>query len=1129
MTSIYRNIYNILVFVMLLLLAASCRDDSLFPDDPDLEGSTTVELQFDFTPYAERQVRSFIDNPSGKTMAGIDDLAVLVYDKEGNLIPEMSMNLTAADLNVRDVPREDSDASNNKAAESETARGTFKMDIEYGQYYIYGLANIGRYAKDGTTRLTTSLQELERNHKEAIQTVEGLLKIQVEWDEDVLGNNKQMLGVFTDGRGDAPSTPDNSNLDSNPNYRRIAINRPGMTCHTWLRRCASKITIDFDGSNLLENTRVYFKQATVHDISKYCYLGTRNRIENANGMITNRKGGYTSDPGDPNDEYDPNNPKVHPNYRPVGGTRILYSNEADETKWPWVSKGHKYGKYYDSVRGDSVEFHAESAPGLYLYENMQGDGVEGVNDKEMNPEDWPSDNVDKADELKDQMEFGSYIEVEGYYDYHTSQHVSKGKIYYRFMLGKDTKINFDTERNYHYKLTLMPRGMGNDYDWHIEYVEKDRFDVRDPYFVSYLYNHSSTIPFKYTPSGEFKGAEVYRLHAEIVGNNWWPDGLTDYAPTAVSQQVQRASGAFSHDVDNDDFYRKDGAQQRYLGNGFLSLRETKDMNITTTQAGGVNMDAWNWYATESNKWVNDAYFYGKRSGSGSIDRSQRWYYFDGTEDNTKTGMEDYARIYDERTGAYEFNIPMFTRAKNLVKKTSYTGNNPFIAHTRSAFIRLTVYMRDRNTKQHLGTDKTIVRVEQVKRVVNPKGIYRKAGNNEPFHVRLMDLDSDEDIKFNVISSRGPWMAEVMGADDFIKLNGRHKVIHGATDTDIDFVVNFNKMNVASDKTVRNAVIRVRYNNYTCVHLIFVRQGYEPQEVGGINWRISNLRHPDLADKDFDPRDEGSMFKRNHLTQPIHPVCNVYNNSSAFPASFPSSVQKVTIAKSDGTPGNSINWNAEGFDGSGNFNTTLNMVTMKEYSDFYMNPNIKFGFGVLYADGATETAEMVDDAYGYYYGDSDCGKRGMRGLFAYHWNPGAIGFDNDKNNGKSIFFPIGRSGYGHRKTQDLINNGGILRYSCIRTSFFDEFAATPYYRVPWMPLFWDIFKRPGAIYWAKNVDISANIYDVNTGAPVNVTAEGQPGALDINFFSYDVNFIGLGNIFKSGQSSQSDACFIRLKQ
>ena len=57
---------------------------------------------------------------------------------------------------------------------------------------------------------------------------------------------------------------------------------------------------------------------------------------------------------------------------------------------------------------------------------------------------------------------------------------------------------------------------------------------------------------------------------------------------------------------------------------------------------------------------------------------------------------------------------------------------------------------------------------------------------------------------------------------------RKQVVTGSTGSSIEFTIRFNKLNTSDDKTVRNAVVRVLYNSYTCTHLIFVRQGYEPQ-------------------------------------------------------------------------------------------------------------------------------------------------------------------------------------------------------------------------------------------------------------------------------------------------------------
>ena len=65
--------------------------------------------------------------------------------------------------------------------------------------------------------------------------------------------------------------------------------------------------------------------------------------------------------------------------------------------------------------------------------------------------------------------------------------------------------------------------------------------------------------------------------------------------------------------------------------------------------------------------------------------------------------------------------------------------------------------------------------------------------------------------------------------------------------------------------------------------------------------------------------------------------------------------------------------------------------------------------------ATETQKEVSMAYGYYRRDNYPGggsPKGMRGMFAYYWDGKSVG--GSSYNGRNIFFPIGRAGYGHRK-------------------------------------------------------------------------------------------------------------------
>ena len=68
--------------------------------------------------------------------------------------------------------------------------------------------------------------------------------------------------------------------------------------------------------------------------------------------------------------------------------------------------------------------------------------------------------------LKDDVPYGTYIEVDAYYVSINPEKVGSGSIKYRFMLGKDVETDYNAERNYHYKLTLVLKNFANDADWH---------------------------------------------------------------------------------------------------------------------------------------------------------------------------------------------------------------------------------------------------------------------------------------------------------------------------------------------------------------------------------------------------------------------------------------------------------------------------------------------------------------------------------------------------------------------------------------------------------------------------------------------------------------------------------------
>ena len=68
-----------------------------------------------------------------------------------------------------------------------------------------------------------------------------------------------------------------------------------------------------------------------------------------------------------------------------------------------------------------------------------------------------------------------------------------------------------------------------------------------------------------------------------------------------------------------------------------------------------------------------------------------------------------------------------------------------------------------------------------------------------------------------------------------------------------------------------------------------------------------------------------------------------------------------------------------------------------------------------------------------------------------------------------------------------------------------------------PLMYDIYMRPGAIYWLEK--------RVNTTRK-NGEKVTEAIGWDINYFTFDFNYISSANVFSPNNSNNSDACFVR---
>lgn len=1032
-----------IVISLIAFAVTGCQDDFL-NEERIGKGNAAVSATLDFTPMSSALSQT---RAAGDALKDIKSLHILLYNEDGVLLQSWTQNETRGDLRnytVTSEDRTDADAENGHKAESTTARATFTLpgEIEYGKYYIYAVANI---------------PDLLTEYAESIKTVDGLKSIPLTWDntkntetgEYNVVNNGQMLGCFT-----------NSTSSNNSSDESLIINSKNVKLHAWLRRAASKVTVAFDGSNLKEGVFIYIQSVQIKDIPLQCYLGKDNNVG---------REGYTLDV-----------PKSGPEM--TDGETITYHDGEHD------SQGFEYGEgcasHRVTVGSPYLGSHAETAPALYFYENMQGagdsmpdkrqdaTGPEGKPDGEL---DYPGLPGDETYRLKDNVPYGTYIEVHAHYISNNSERLGNGHIIYRFMLGQDVIKDYNAKRNCHYKLTLKFKNFANEADWHIEYEEPEPGVMTpEPYYITYLYNHSMMYPIKVNTGGR----KIEYIKAEIEENNWAP-----------------------HNAGDDIYYTGAPNGVEAPWHGFLSLHKTTETVLYEDGENGIG--------------TNKAY-YNKAPKRGERE------YKTFTLPEGKTSEEfttegslsgDKYRVEKHPTEVFTYNIyiPMYTRAKQMISTTGYTGNNPYMAYQRKARVKITTKLE--------GLDKVFeneVPIYQVRRVVNPKGIYRSFKNNESFHVVLKRLPGEDQQMFTTFQSEGPWKAYVVKKHngDGITLSVTSpnttelrddpeygKAIYGKTGSVIDFSVNFS----GSSSENRYAIIRVEYHNYTCQHLIFVRQGDKPDDLvtGGVKWYAMNMKtSTELAST---PLDEGSLFKFGNWSQPI----DASSNKNPFEPWINVTPENFKVYPEDGltnaATGGKMNWTTITSKGKTEAfgNPEMENARVATAEDFWElrkeGSNVEQGYGVLYGDDAKETADNIVEVYGYDYKHNIQG-RGMRGCFAYN-----------SETGKSVFFPIGASGYGHRKQSYTASWGdpetlnGVLRYAAGRTKLYPS----PTER----PLFYDLYKRPGAVYWL-NAEIPKDQLTPTDGASLG---------WDINYFSFDFNFISSDNLIRSGGS---DACFVR---
>lgn len=1011
----YRALYTIFVLCSLILCSTSCSDDELVSSTQVGEGESLVKATVSFRPFSEGLASS---RTEGDAVKSIDDLCLLVYNEDGTeqLYYEF---FSKTELDIKLVDRTHTSTDNKKdPAEAQTDNATFEFPLPYGKYQICTVANMGDISKND-------------KYKGSIGTVTDLKNIVLEWDANNVAENDEMFGSFTvkPTRESTPSVPTNFNTDV------ITINKREIYLHAWIKRAASKVTVAYDASQLNDNVYIYLKSVQIKDIPKTCYLGKDNEPPYGNGEAKP-------------EEVLHNNAKNSIIY--YKGAKSGDDGKTAYKNWPHVSRGKKY--YYYTTSSENPESldnaHTETMNALFFYENLQGTGKSKKQDDDNdNKLDWPGMPGDDTYKNKDDKLYGTYIEVKAYYVNENADITTSGDITYRFMLGKDELKDYNAERNYHYKLTLCFKGNANDVDWHIEYVEEPGVKLPDPGYISYLYNEEMVMPIRVVPEN---GQTVGSLKVEIISNPWWPN------------------------VTNNNIYY-DTNLDKSLWNGFLSLGRLNQAIVDPANPTYRDSDV----GTNEKVWKN--YKLGTRIYSASNTGKQK---YDPNPSNkvasSDLGGESTYEVSKLDNGEVSFKIPFYTLAKTMTSWTTYSGTNIYFTGERVASVRVTAYTGENGTGKVIGSARTIP-VKQVKRLENPNGIWRKHDNVNPFTVKLYEQEGVIDGNSIEFHSHGPWRVYVESATNengaknasWIKLNGKaatgigenHIMVQGETEDLIQFV--YEPSGTIAENKVRCGVIVIEYNNYSCRHRIFVRQGYAPLQMvsGGVKWHSFNRYS---FDKDTEsPLDEGSMFK-------FGMRANAIDESNNWRYGF--GFNERPTAKFKMVDGTEKSWSELGTDNGGFDDYEKDKVFVARTQDWQAlrSGNMDYAFGVLYDDESESTPTSFVTATQYRRNSKSNKKRGMRGCFVY-----------DKTTGKQLFFPIGATGYGRRKNGINIDYNGELKYAQFPDQYLEDNLR---------PMLWDLYLSKGAIYWCNK--------------PVNVTTNGDGinfnTAWDINYRTFEFN-------------------------
>ncbi|MDE6872048.1 MAG: DUF4906 domain-containing protein [Bacteroidales bacterium] len=479
--------------------------------------------------------------------------------------------------------------------------------------------------------------------------------------------------------------------------------------------------------------------------------------------------------------------------------------------------------------------------------------------------------------------------------------------------------------------------------------------------------------------------------------------------------------------------------------------------------------------------VNDATWRSNGGGSRKFS-SAALSYADGTD-----GEADTCRI----------NIPVYTRPMDL--GNGFSGNNYYVGRRRYAKVEIIAKFTG-----GVGELRDTVDVIQIRRLVNPKGIWRDGNSTKSFRVTLKNTDSIPtvaEVFKDVKSEGGPWTARILEGDWFeIKdtesdtwIKGKD-TLTGGTGSVVEF--DYRPTSTYKDGC-RFGLIGITFHNNTCQHVILVSQGIGLVEIGGRKWHMTNVEY---NGKDAgNPLLEGSMFK---FGWPSVAFMSSNNLKDGYGFLEQALYKEFDVLDSSGKAGKAV-FNAVRADVENGFNNDEIMTDngksrVADYDDWNAltdaNKFVRY-YGVLYGEecDGTLSTNKVTNTY------TEPGEeKGMRGCFIY-----------EKSSGRHLFFPIGNTGHGRRQHLDhspsteTVYRYGVLKYADRTNEMPADVAAS-------LPCLYSLWNEPGAVYWYG---------EQHKTSPYHY-------GFDINYMTFGFQSYTSGHVYGVGESAYSDACFIR---